>query len=427
MEKLFADFSPSTKDELLQKIEKELKGKPFQNLVFPTYEGIHIQPVYTKEDLQNIPSYQIPQTSSNWQTVSEIVIQNLKKTQENAQLALKEGAGLISFKLDNSSEKDISSLLKDFASNQVELNLPLSELQKNASILEQEVRISLDFVSENLLYKTWGTKLWDDLANAFKANSNISLFLNTQNFPEAGANAVQELAFSLALAVETIDQLTERGIELETLFARLKFSFGISNNYFMEISKIRAFRVLWAKVVESFEQLTSKNYSKNVFIHCKTASWNKPKADIYNNMIRLSTESMSAVLGGCDALTISPYNLDNSDTFARRISLNISNLLREESYFDKVKSIPEGSYYLDNLLHELLQNAWKLFQKVEAKGGFQKAFNEGFIPQEIQNIAQQRLENLSSEKDVVVGLNKYQNPKEENPQNTIEFLTLGSK
>lgn len=427
MEKLFTDFSLSSKNELLQKIEKELKGKPFENLIFQSHEGITIQPAYTQEDINQIPTYSIPKQAAPWQTISEIIVKNNQEASKQAEAALQEGADSIFFKLDQNTQGDLTSLWQNIPIEQVYLQVPLSVFQKHADSFPKEVNILLDFVSENLLLKSWDASIWTDVATVFKSHPQISLDINAQNLNEAGANAVQELAFTLAIAVESLHQLSEGGIKLADILPRLRFAFGISSNYFMEISKIRAFRVLWAKVMESFGQLTQSTYSNTCFIHARTAAWNKPTADIYNNMIRLSTEAMSAILGGCDALTINPYNQDNTDTFANRISLNIANLLKEESYFDKVSAIPEGSYYLENLLYELVQNSWQLFQAVESKGGFQKAFQEGFIAEEIKKVAQKRLENLDAEKEIVIGLNKFQNPKEESQQSGIEFLTLGNQ
>jgi methylmalonyl-CoA mutase len=230
------------------------------------------------------------------------------------------------------------------------------------------------------------------------------LTASSHHLHEAGASAVQELAFLIASFVEYAHQLTERKVPVANIFSTAQFSVAVSTSYFTEIAKCRALRLLLAQLAGAYG---INNYQ--AYIHVQTALWNKPSADAYNNIIRTTIEAMAAVAGGCDALTIAPYTVafQKNSAFARRIARNISTILKEESYFDKVLNIASGAYYIEHLTHTFAQEAWQLFQTIERQGGIMQAFQSGFMNDSIKKVRLQREADLKSGKQVLVGVNKY--------------------
>jgi methylmalonyl-CoA mutase len=252
-----------------------------------------------------------------------------------------------------------------------------------------------------------------NLAHAIQITADFpdfyALTVNSHHFHEAGASTVQELAFLIAVFIEYADQLTERGVAVADIFNSTEFSVSINSNYFMEMAKCRALRVLIAKLAEAYQVSSTQ-----VSIHAQTASWNKSTKDAYNTMIRTTIEAMAAVLGGCNAITVLPLDESNEDNLARRIGRNVSAILKEESYLNKVTDMAAGSYYIENLTYMLARQAWTLFLAVEAKGGFTKAYQSGFIPEEISRVRVQREAALQNGNQVIIGMNKYVIAEENN-------------
>jgi methylmalonyl-CoA mutase len=196
--------------------------------------------------------------------------------------------------------------------------------------------------------------------------------------------------------------LTERGVAAQDVFAKTELSISVSTSYFIEIAKIRALHLLWLQLAKAYRVETGGAY-----IHARTAQWNKPATDAYNNMIRVTIEAMAATLGGVSGITIWPYNNNPDDAFAARIASNVSVILKEESYFTKVLDVASGSYYIEQLTHSLAEEAWKLFQTTEAQGGYRQAVKNGFIREQITSVRQAKEADVQSGKQVLVGVNKY--------------------
>ncbi len=194
--------------------------------------------------------------------------------------------------------------------------------------------------------------------------------------------SVKELAFSLSMAVEYLSQLTDRGLSADDAASGMRFSFGIGTGYFMEIAKLRAARILWSLITDSYN---IGRIAGRMQIHSVTKVWKDTVTDPYFNMLRTQTEAMSAVLGGTDSLTVNPFDIVSGETgeFAERIARNQQLILREEAYFDKVTDPSSGSYYIENLTALVAENSWKLFLEIENNGGFLSALNSGFIKEKL--------------------------------------------
>lgn len=222
---------------------------------------------------------------------------------------------------------------------------------------------------------------------------------------EAGAHAVQELGYALAAGVERLVSLNAS--QPAGAASPIEFVFSIGPNYFIEIAKLRAARLLWAQVVAAFG--AGDKGSRGIRIHACTPRRNKSVYDRYTNLLRATTEALSAVIGGCDRLTIEPFGFDG------RLALNIQRILREESHMDAVADPSGGSYYIEALTDSIAREAWELFRKVEAEGGYDKALKSGSIAAALAQSRAARDKATSSRRRISVGVNNYPDLSEKTP------------
>jgi methylmalonyl-CoA mutase len=216
---------------------------------------------------------------------------------------------------------------------------------------------------------------------------------------------LQELAFGLAMGAEYLSILTDKGLTVKETAAKMAFHFAVSPYYFMEIAKYRAARLLWAFIVKAFD----KDCNEPMFIHAETNRWNITVYDPYVNMLRTTTESMSAILAGIDVLTVMPFDLafERPSEFAERIARNQQIILREESYFDRVIDPAAGSYYIESLTESIAAESWKLFLATEQEGGFISAMKRGFVQEQVEKTACQRDLAIATRREFSVGTNHY--------------------
>lgn len=434
-------FSPLSKEEWKQKVIEDLKGADFdRKLVWKTYEGIPVQPFYTQEDTEGkaLPSDKLnlpEETTRTWVNYLEITVEDASEANRLAVKMLDFDTTGILFYLKNPESTDLNTLLQ---------NLPLASLQvsfktatPNADVLQQYVAycqkncVALDdikgFYQADVLENYALTGAIPDFtpyAEVIKVTQTLPNFfgitLPSHAFADSGANNVQEIAF---LANKLVDYLTEltvlTGLDAKTLLKEVLFNTAIGGDYFFEISKLRALRLVYQTVAQTYGLAEAK-----ATILASSGLWTKSLFDPNVNLLRNTTEAMAALLGGCDALLIQPHNssFEKPSDFSHRIALNLSNLLKGESHFDKVIDPAAGSYYIENLTENIAQKAWELFQQVENKGGFAAAFEAGFITESIQATASQKLKDISARKKVFVGTNKYPNATENISVTEIEHL-----
>ena len=204
-------------------------------------------------------------------------------------------------------------------------------------------------------------------------------------------------------------KLSDRGLAPAVIANRIIFSFSIGGNYFMEIAKIRAARLLWSKIVEQYNPGDENAFK--AFINSTSLTWNKTIYDPYVNMLRTTTETMSAAIAGADSISVAPFDIafKEADDFSYRIARNQQLLLKEESYLDKIVDPAAGSYYIENLTDSIAQYAWQNFLAVEDKGGFAKALREGYVQDEVAKTAQQRDMEIATRRTTIIGTNQYPN------------------
>ncbi|MBP6786195.1 MAG: acyl-CoA mutase large subunit family protein [Candidatus Promineofilum sp.] len=262
-------------------------------------------------------------------------------------------------------------------------------------------------------------RAYDEMAQltiwaAHHAPRLATVAVHTYPYHNAGANAVQELAFALATGVAYLRALTRREIDINTAAERLRFDFAVGGNFFMEIAKLRAARLLWVQVVAAFGGNTDAQRMRQ---HARTARRNKTTVDPYANMLRVTTEALAAAVGGVESLHVSPFDepARPADDFSRRIARNVQVILQEEAHLAEVIDPAGGAYAVEALTDQLAREAWALFQEVEHKGGMAEALKDGLAQSRIAAVAGRRAANLAQRRDVLVGANQFANPRELDP------------
>ncbi|NJO00850.1 MAG: hypothetical protein HC880_03375 [Bacteroidia bacterium] len=415
---LFTEFDPSTTQEWVDEIVKTLKGQGIQSLTTATYEGIDLLPFYAPEDATepflSPNDFSKPQ---HWQNREIIRVEEQDSAQVLAQEAQSFGADFLHFDLRPAKDVNISRLLDRVDITTCPLGFivrqPLSDLLPQLSHYPSVATVDYDFLGDWTRHGQISEDHWQDmhaLLNWADQREHCRVVVvNGGHFHHAGANVVQELAFSTALAVNYLDKLSDMGFSPAQIMAKMEFSLWVGSHYFLEIAKFRAMRLIWKQIQQQFQ--VSEN---PIFIHARNSLVNKTLSDPYNNMLRATTEAMSAVVGGSDALTIDPYDVlfSKTDSFSRRIARNVSAILREEAHLDKVTDPSAGAYYLEELTSQLAERAWNLFREVESQGGFISAFQQGFIQNEIEQVTELKRQQVREGKNVIVGTNQFQNKAE---------------
>ncbi|HOK36024.1 MAG TPA: methylmalonyl-CoA mutase family protein, partial [Paludibacteraceae bacterium] len=316
------------------------------------------------------------------------------------------------------------------ANNAITLANTLSEylLSQQYDVKNLQGAIEFDPIGEMLQdgKKKSKEQIVEQLKSVIDAISKLPFYrvmtVNATILKNAGAFITQELGNALAWGNQYLSMMVDAGVDTSLAAKKIKFNFGIGSNYFMEIAKFRAARLLWALIVDAYQPVCSCEDNSNakdgtckcatkMRIHAETTNFNKTIFDAHVNMLRTQTEAMSAVLGGIDSLTVLGYDdvFNAPNEFAERIARNQQLLLKEESHFDKVVDPAAGSYYLEILTKEIAQQAWKLFLEIENEGGFLEAIYAGKVQQAIKATANYRMKNISNRKEILVGTNQYPN------------------
>ena len=444
-EKLFTEFPPVSTEQWEAIINKDLKGADYEKkLVWRTDEGFQVRPYYRAENLENLDYLktmpgEFPYTrgvkthDNHWDIVQEVEEADPAKANAIAVDALKRGATCIAFNAKNiDNDAALETLLNgiDLNVNGVQFNHVKSYLdlmrrfvayvEKN-NFDKEKVQGSLNF--DPLIYRLKHNKFWksaeEDMQQAvelIELNGCMRNFkvinVNGITLHNAGATIVQELAYTLSFANEYLAFYTEKGLKPEKVASRMQLTLSVGSNYFMEIAKLRATRLLWSTMVAQYKPECDCAYK--IHINTVASTWNKTLYDPYVNMLRSTTEGMSAVIGGSDSISLQPFDVayKESDEFSRRISRNVQVILKEEAFMDRVVDPAAGSYYVENLTNSIAENAWKLFQSVEQNGGALTAIEDGTMKTAIEESCQKRDMNIATRRYVLLGTNQYPNINE---------------
>jgi len=386
MQKLFTEFSSTTAAQWKEQLVKDLKGIDYNTLVWKTDSGIDIQPFYTKENLNKIPT---PLFSNNdWAICEAIFCEDEKTANTQALNALQNGASGLVFHV--SKKMNYAVLLKDISVEHI------YSLFKVSAEQEDDLRLFLSsIVSGNTCYIES-----DFLLNGSIKQQSDTVAINTSLYQEAGANTIHELAFSLAHLNEYLNIASD--------VKSVHVSISIGGDFFMEIAKVRALRKLIDFILKQY------HFTATIHIHAQTTSVNKSKIDSYVNMLRSATEAMSASIGGANSVLVLPFDegFNQPNDFSLRMARNQQLILKTESYLNVVADISAGSYYIETLTETLCNKAWEQFQIIESKGGLAECLKSNDIQKMIAEDAETLIKNYNEGKLVLVGVNKFQNKNE---------------
>ena len=440
-EKLFSEFQAPTTQEWLDKIEVDLKGADFQKrLVWRTNEGFNVQPFYRREDLKDLkavdslpgefPFVRGNKTDNNlWFVRQDIDAADAKAANAKALDILNKGIDSLGFKIpgSNVSKETIATLLDGILPQYVELNfqtcqrhcVELAEIlvayfkEKDYPLADLKGSINFDPISK-ILCKGKDTsaalQFAKPLIEALKELPGYKCInVNSVALNNAGAYIYQELGYALAWGAEYLNILTEAGVEATEAAKRIKFNMGVSDNYFMEIAKFRAARMLWAQIVKQYEPKCDCACQMHVCAY--TSEYNQTLFDSYVNLLRSQTETMSAALANVDSIVVTPFDkpYETPTEFAERIARNQQLLLKEEAHFDKLVDVAGGSYTIEHLTDAIAKEGWKLFLAVEEAGGFLAEALKGNIVNAVNASNDKRHADAARRKEFILGTNQFPN------------------
>ena len=440
-EKLFTEFTAPTKQEWLDKIEVDLKGADFQKrLVWRTNEGFNVQPFYRQEDLADLKTPdslpgEFPFVRGNkkdtneWYIRQNIVVDDPVEANKKALDILMKGVDSIGFRLGHAelSAEYIEALLKDIRLDCIEVSyracqrhamqladLLVAYIEKMGYDKEKIVGgLGFDPIERMLMKGKDTTFLLPDMPKLVEKLKDFPqlrcVMVHSDLLNNSGAYIVQELGYALAWGNEYLQELVDAGIDVDLAAKKIKFYMGVSENYFMEIAKFRAARLLWAQIVKQYEPKC--DCACKMVINASTSTYNQTVFDSYVNLLRSQTEAMSAALGGVHSMVVTPFDApyEKPTDFSERIARNQQLIIKEESHFDRIVDPGAGSYYIEHLTDALAQEAWKLFLKIEDEGGFLTAVKAGTVQEDINATNVKRHGDAAKRKEFLLGTNQFPN------------------
>lgn len=415
-ENLFDDFQKISSEEWLKQIEKDLRGKDFNSLLSHTADGIIIQPTYQDEALVPHQSFR---KNKSWNTVQEILVMDSKEANKKALDHLNRGANALLFYL--SPNFNLEQLLSDIQIEYIDVHFvvegqgenvlnQLKKLVDQRGLSHESITGSINIDTLENLARTgnWFNSEEEDLVSVKNIKQESfpnfkTICVNANLFANAGATIGQQLGIGLAMAYEYVHQLELKDGK------GFWFNFAVGSDYFGEIAKLRAFRRLWSNL-----QIELNLEEKPAHIYCETATRNKTILDAYNNMIRTSTEAMSAIIGGCDELSIKGFNVafDEAGDFSERIAKNQQAILQYESHLSAVKDMAKGSHFIETLTEKLAEIGWSFFKEIEAQGGYISVLKSGWFQGKVKESADKEQKAFDAKEKTLIGANKYQKADE---------------
>ncbi|MFH7017833.1 methylmalonyl-CoA mutase subunit beta [Flavobacterium sp. FlaQc-47] len=418
---LFDDFNPISSKQWKQKIQFELDGAEYnETVIWNSPEDIQVKPFYHIDEFSKV--LPVKTEASNFKICQNIFVYDIEKSIQRAINTIERGAESLRFTIEN-EKIDIQKLLEPLPlENRIVyfnlsfISIDFVKLLDTISIQKKALfYCNIDpighFAKEGNWFTTSDKNNFETIEKIAKATTNLSLIsIDLGLYQNAGANITQQIAYSLAHANEYLNRL-------QTITKPIVFQISVGTNYFFEIAKLRALRVLFKLIADEY------NPDLNCHFLVTPTKRNKTIYDYNVNMLRTTTECMSAILGGADAVANLPYDslYHKDNEFGDRIARNQLLVLKHESYFDKVNNPADGSYYIESLTTQLAEKSLTLFKDIEASGGFLKLLNDGTIKRKIQESAAKEQELFDSKKEVLLGTNKYPN-KDDKMKHDLELF-----
>lgn len=469
---LFAEFDPASYEAWVTATVESLKGKPFDKLISQTYEGIKLPPMLRQEDVAELDHpHTLPgqfpfvrgrstlgYVAEPWAIAQELPYGTPQAFNAALRHDLMRGQTAVNLLLDRPTRagldpdraaagdvgrggvsiagaNDLLSALDGVDLSAVPLFvrtgtavLPILALlavavrRAGQDVTVLHGSLEADPLGELARRGTLPTSLeqaYDELALAVRwaaehAPHLALITIHGYPYHNAGGSAVDELAFVLATAVATVRALQARGLPFETIAAHMQLAFSVGGDFFMEIAKLRAARLLWSQVAAAFGGGAA---AQAISIQARTARWNKTLVDPYVNMLRVTTEAFAAAVGGVQSMHTAPFDEEARppDEFSRRIARNVQIVLQEEANLARLIDPAGGSWTVEYLTDQVARAAWGLFQAVERQGGMLDGLHAGLPQNQVAQTDAARTQNLATRRDVLVGTNMYVNLDEERP------------
>lgn len=407
---LFQDFESVTSKQWKQQIQFELKGADYnETLVWESPEGIKVKPFYHSDE--EVKTFNANTKATEFSILQNIFVHDIQMSNKKAKDSLNRGAESIRFTIE--SEKiELAKLMENLPLENVTyyFHLPFlsTEYVKSVNDFASKNNVSfiiqVDPIGQLCKEGNWFENLnadFDKLNEIAKNSANTFLAIQSGTYQNAGANMVQQLAYTLAHVNEYFNRIS-------AINQPISIEVAVGTNYFFEIAKLRALRLLFSTLAKEY------NHTFDCHIVAIPTKRNKTLYDYNVNMLRTTTECMSAILGGANAVSNLAYDAiyHKDNEFGDRISRNQLLVLKEESYFDKVNNPADGAYYIETLTEQLAVKALDLFKDIEANGGLITQLIEGTIQRKISESAQKEQELFDSGKEILLGTNKYPNPND---------------
>lgn len=421
-----------------EKAEESLKGKKIQTLETITYENITLKPLYTREDEKGVPDFPggpdfrrgndpLGYVNKKWNVAQHISYDSPSALMQKLEKAFKRGQTALSFELTDSlfeMKPDFLSIVKEFdwkypfaidaekllsKSLRAFSNLQNEECKKISGYIATDP-ISL-FAVDGLMPSN-GEKFLNEWADSIiEANEQVpnlrTVLINASIYHNGGANAVQEVAVSAALGVFYLQQLVDKGVELGQALSKMVFQFSIGSNFFMEIAKLRAARILWSKITEVYG---AEKELRGMEISAQTSSFTKSVYDPHVNLLRAGNEAFAAVIGGIQYLHVTPFDqMANTTDLSERIAQNTQLILQEEVNLQNIIDPAGGSWYVEELTRELAEGAWAFFKEIERNGGILEGLQSNWLQKEISSVNEKRQQDIFTRKASIIGTNVYAN------------------
>jgi methylmalonyl-CoA mutase len=419
---LFSDFPEVSTEDWKNQILKDLKGSPWDKVTWQTEEGFTIEPFYRKEDLPVLP--RVFKRNPGWKVTEQVTSKSetntLTEKGVDAAILISHEENGKNFGCQISSASDLESLSKSIGAIPLIVSLA-TRTPKFGDSLKKLVSSHNTVLGD---FDPYGTAILcgelgceeNSIGKSFATLSGTKGFagvgIHSLYLRDSGASISQELAYSLAWGVDYLNLHLQAGVSIEDAAANIWFWMGIGSDYFTEIAKFRAMRILWTEVLNVYKPGLGETLP--ALLLAQTSNFQYTAYDPYVNMLRGTTAAMSAVIGGADFINVSPFDSEytTKQELGKRIARNAQLLLRYESFLDKVEDPASGSYYLEVLTKKLAETAWEKFQTVEKDGGFGASLKTGNIQRDIQSRATKKREALATKKEILLGTNQYPLPSE---------------
>lgn len=419
-ETFLSEFPPVSTEQWEHIIREKISGAEYASkLIWHPEEGLAVKPYYRADDIAGLqfldaapgtfPFVRGSRTSGDWSIREEIDLVDPEDANRAACAAVAAGAEEIAFRYTKlESLGDLTSLI--------------ANLHKTPLVFVGSEPTLVRLLMERMSGRPHGASISTDLDPLLDLDLSAELIRNAppgfrlftihaDQFQESAAGSLEEVGFALSAAVDFVAEMQERGLNVDSITASMSFSFAMGPEFFIQIAKMRAFRLVWAKAVENFGGAAD---AARPSIHASTVKWNATLYDPQSNILRAATETISAVLGGADSISISPFDecFRHPDESSRRLARNTQIILKQEAFLSRVADPVGGSYLIEALTNSIALKAWKLFQELETTGGYRKALAAGVIPSVLDKRMASREEAVACRRRVLIGTNRFVNVSE---------------